>query len=225
MINNGLDIPKWMTTGKTIICQKDSGKRSTVDSYWPISYLPLMWNLKTGTIANNVYEYLEMHNLLSVQQKGWRRNIHGTKDQLLKDTMVLNDCKKETQIWEWHGLIIRKLLCFTISRFLKSLNNCRCLRILLDLSGKQWKVGTQSWHHVENIWQRLISEEVYFRQTVWQFVTCMITLTQILRKVESGNTLKNGEKLNHVLFIDRLKIFAKSEHEVKWIGFHCKNIK
>ena len=70
MINNGLDIPKWMTTGKTIICQKDSGKRSTVDSYWPISYLPLMWNLKTGTIANNVYEYLEMHNLLSVQQKG-----------------------------------------------------------------------------------------------------------------------------------------------------------
>ena len=27
VINNGMDIPKWMTTGKTILCQKDPGKK------------------------------------------------------------------------------------------------------------------------------------------------------------------------------------------------------
>ena len=43
---------------------------------------------------------------------------------------------------------------------------------------------------------------------------CMIPVTQILRKVKSGYTLKNGEKLNHRLFMDDLKIFAKSECEV-----------
>ena len=43
---------------------------------------------------------------------------------------------------------------------------------------------------------------------------CMIPLTQILRKVKSAYTLKNGEKLNHVLFMDDLKIFAKSKREV-----------
>ena len=42
----------------------------------------------------------------------------------------------------------------------------------------------------------------------------MIPLNQILRKVKSGYTLKNGEKLNKVLFMDGLKIFAKSECEV-----------
>ena len=42
----------------------------------------------------------------------------------------------------------------------------------------------------------------------------MILLTQILRKVESGYTLKNREKLNHFLFMDDLKIFPKSEREV-----------
>ena len=36
----------------------------------------------------------------------------------------------------------------------------------------------------------------------------------ILRKVKSRYTLKNGEKLNHLLFMDDLKIFAKSEREV-----------
>ena len=43
---------------------------------------------------------------------------------------------------------------------------------------------------------------------------CIIPLTQILRKVKSAYTLKNGEKLNHVLFMDDLKIFAKSKREV-----------
>ena len=46
------------------------------------------------------------------------------------------------------------------------------------------------------------------------FVLCMIPLTQILRKLKSGYTLKNEETLNHILFMDDLKIFAKSDSEV-----------
>ena len=94
MINNGMDILKWMTTGKTILCQKDPGKGNTVDNYRSISCLPFMWKLMTRIIANSVYEYLEMYNLLPVEQKGCRRNSRGTKDQLLIDKRLLNDCKK-----------------------------------------------------------------------------------------------------------------------------------
>ena len=43
----------------------------------------------TRIIANSVYEYLEMYNLLLVEQKD-----RGTKDQILIDKMVLNDCRK-----------------------------------------------------------------------------------------------------------------------------------
>ena len=42
----------------------------------------------------------------------------------------------------------------------------------------------------------------------------MVPLAQIFRKIESEYTLKNGEKLNHLLFMDELKTFAKSDHEV-----------
>ena len=42
----------------------------------------------------------------------------------------------------------------------------------------------------------------------------MISLSQILRKLKSGYTLKNREKLNHLLLMDDLKISAKSEREI-----------
>ena len=74
MINNEMDIPKWMSIGKTILCQEDLGKGKAVDNSRPISCLPFMWKVMTGIIANSVYEYLEMYNLLPVEQKGCRRN-------------------------------------------------------------------------------------------------------------------------------------------------------
>ena len=60
MIKNGMDIPKWMTTGKTILCQNDPGKGNAVNYYQPISCLSLMRKLMTEIIVNSVYEYIEM---------------------------------------------------------------------------------------------------------------------------------------------------------------------
>ena len=48
-----MDIPKWMTTGKTRLSQKDPGKGNAVDNYWPILCLPFMLKLITGIIANS----------------------------------------------------------------------------------------------------------------------------------------------------------------------------
>ena len=70
-VNNGMDIPKWMIqlTSNSILCQKDLGKGSAVDNYWPISCFSLMWKLMTRIIADSVYEYLEIHNLLPGEKK------------------------------------------------------------------------------------------------------------------------------------------------------------
>ena len=54
IIINEMDIPKCMTTGKTILCQKDPNKGNAVDKCWPILCLPFMWKLMTGVIANSV---------------------------------------------------------------------------------------------------------------------------------------------------------------------------
>ena len=43
------------------------------------------------------------------------------------------------------------------------------------------------------------------------FVACLIPLSYVLRKSEAGYTFGNGEKINHLLFMDDLKLYAKNE--------------
>ena len=88
------DIPKWMTLGKTALCQKDPSKGNAVDNYRPVSCLPLMWKLMTGTIAESIYNFLDVNDKLSVEQKGCKKENRVTKDQLLIDKTILHDCRK-----------------------------------------------------------------------------------------------------------------------------------
>ena len=94
IISTAEDIPKWMTVGKTVLCQKDPSKANAVDNYRPISCLPLMWKLMTGTIAESIYNFLDVNDKLPVEQKGCLKKSRGTKDQLLIDKMILRDCRK-----------------------------------------------------------------------------------------------------------------------------------
>ena len=73
-INSRVPIPVWMTTGRTVLCQKDPQKGNIVDNFRPISCLPLMWKLMTGVIADNVYKVLEESDILPTEQKGCRKN-------------------------------------------------------------------------------------------------------------------------------------------------------
>ena len=84
-----------MTTGKTVLCQKDPQKGNAVDNYRPISCLPLMWKLMTGIISESMYVFLEENDVLPVEQKGCRRKSRGTKDQLLINKAIQNDCKRK----------------------------------------------------------------------------------------------------------------------------------
>ena len=69
-------------------------KGNAADNFRPISCLPVMWKLMTGTIAEHIYEPLEENGLLPEEQKGCRKQSRGTKDQLLIDKAVLKDCKE-----------------------------------------------------------------------------------------------------------------------------------
>ena len=138
IINSRMNIPKWMTTGKTILCQKDPTKGNAVDNYRPILCLPFMWKLMIGIIANSVYEYLQVYKLIPVEQKGCRRNIQGTKYQLLIDKMVLNDCKKRHTNLGMTWIDYKKTYdMITHSWILESLDLVQCLRILCNLSENQ----------------------------------------------------------------------------------------
>ena len=58
------------TCSRTVLCLKDQSRGNAVDSFRPISCLPLTWKLMTGMIAESVYIFLEMNDVLPHEQKG-----------------------------------------------------------------------------------------------------------------------------------------------------------
>ena len=92
IISNRKDIPKWMTLGKSVLCQKGPSKGNAADNYRSISCLPLMSKLMTGTTAKSIYNFLDVNDKLSVEQKGCKKKSRGAKDQLLIDKSILRDC-------------------------------------------------------------------------------------------------------------------------------------
>ena len=53
-----------------------------------------MWKLMTGTMAESIYNFLDMNHKLPVEQKGCTKKSRGTKDQLLIDETILWKCRK-----------------------------------------------------------------------------------------------------------------------------------
>ena len=47
------------------------------------------------------------------------------------------------------------------------------------------------------------------------FLICMILLTHVLCKAKAKYTLGGGEKINHLLFMDNLKLHGKRKNEIK----------
>ena len=87
------DVPGWLVGGRTILVMKDSKKGTEVGNYRPIACLNLIWKLLTGIISDKTYDHLEENKLLE-EQKGSRRKCQGTKDQLVIDRCILQNCRK-----------------------------------------------------------------------------------------------------------------------------------
>ena len=83
-----------MTTGRTVLLQKDKLKGTAVENYRPITCLPTMWKLLSGVLGAEIQNHLNTNGLIPCEQKGCATNCRGTKDQLLTDKAVVKNCKR-----------------------------------------------------------------------------------------------------------------------------------
>ena len=95
-----LSTSSWLVKGRTGLIQKDSAKGNAVGSYRPIACLNLLWKLKTGIIADKLYQHLKNENLL-LEQKGFSHVSTGTKDQFLIDKAVTMKWRKTNVNIAW----------------------------------------------------------------------------------------------------------------------------
>ena len=218
MINNRVPIPVWMTTGRTVLCQKDPQKGNVVDNYRPISCLPLMWKLMTGVIADSVYKMLEESDILPTEQKGCRKKSRGTKDQLLTDKMILTDCKKRQKNLAMAWVDYKKAYDMVphswIIECLKMAQVPQNVTSFLQRSMRNWKTELTSCG--ESLGTVNIKRGIFQGDSLSPliFVICMIPLSKVLRKAKAGYRL-GDVKINHLLFMDDLKMFAKNKNEIE----------
>ena len=219
ILSGNEQLPQWLTFGRTVLCQKDVTKGNAVDNYRPISCLPIMWKLFTGIMSDYLYDFLEKEKLLPEEQKGCRRKTRGTKDQLLIDKAALKDCKRRHTNLAMAWIDYRKAYDMIphswIRECLELFGVADNIKRILSSSMKNWKLELTS--------SGVSLGEVNIRRGIFQgdslspllFVICMIPLTMVLRKVNFHYELGDKvTKLNHLLFMDDLKLFAKSHDQI-----------
>ena len=213
------EIPAWMTYGRTVLCHKDAAKGNSVENFRPITCLPLMWKLLTGIVSEDIYCFMENEHLFPEEQKGYRRKSRGTKDQLLIDKAVIKDCRKRRANLAMAWIDYKKAYDFVphswIIECLDMLGIAENVRNVLENSMKNWKLRLAS--------NGLDLCDIDVNRGIFQgdslspliFVICMIPLSFLLRKVKASYEWGRKEfKLNHLLFMDDLKLFGKSNEQI-----------
>ena len=213
-------VPEWMVKGRTVLFQKDPAKGTDVQNYRPIACLPLMWKLLTGIFADKIYDHLQTNELLVDEQKGCRRQSRGTKDQLLIDREVLREAKRKKRFLSMAWIDYRKAYDMLphswILETLGMIKVAKNIKGLLERSMADWKTVLTA--NGKNLGEVDIRRGIFQGDTLSPllFVVAMIPLTLMLRKQEMGYQFGEAkQKINHLLFMDDLKLFGANLKEVE----------
>ena len=212
-------VPSWMTEAKTVLIMKDVKKGNIASNYRPITCLPVMYKLLTSMIAEDLYRHMDDQQLFPEEQKGCKKRSRGTKDQLIIDKAVLKDCRsRKTNLamaWIDYKKAYDMVSHTWIMECLDMVGVADAVKRLLGESMKTWRTNLTA--NDDNLGKVCIRRGISQGDSLSPllFVLAMMPLSMILRKVSAGYVMKkDGCKINHLLFMDDLKLFAKNEAEI-----------
>ena len=178
-----------------------------------------MWKLLTGIISGGMSCFIDNENKLPGEQKSCRRKNRGTKDQLLIDKTILKDCKKRRASLVMARMDYRKGYDFVphswILECLDMLGVAENVRSFLEKSMKKRKLLLNS--NGLDLYQADVNRDILQGDNLSPliFVICMIPLSLLLRKIKASYEWGRKEfKLNHLLFMDDLKLFGKHDDKI-----------
>lgn len=219
IVTNPGECPLWLTQGVTYLLPK-SKETQNPKNYRPITCLPTMYKLLTSILAERMYHFLDDKRLLPPEQKGCRKGSYGCKDQLLINKAILEEVKlrRRSLSTAWidykkaydsvpHSWILETLnihrVCPTITHFIKK-------------SMKTWQT-TLKLHSAEGL---LSSRTINIRAGIFQgdslspllFCLALASLSHLLKESSYGYTSQYG-RINHLLYMDDLKTYAKNDEQ------------
>ena len=205
--------PCWMTTGRTVLIQKDRSKGRAAGNYRPITCLPIIWKLLTAMMAGEIYRHLQDNDLIGKEQKGCRAEYKGTKDHLLLDKVILKDCKQRKNGLAMGWIDYQKAYDLVshswILETLKMVGVAGRIRRMLGESMKNWTTNLECGGR--NLATVEIMRGIFQGDSLSPllFIICLIPLSVVLREARQGYTLNRPHSM------DDLKLYGKNKRELE----------
>ena len=214
------EVPDWMTKGKTTLIQKEASKGTVPNNYRPITCLPMMWKILTAQIREEIYYSLISRGLFPNEQKGCRKRFRGTAELLYIDQHILNESKNRRKNLAMARIDYKKAYDMVPQSWIKAVPKMyKISHKTINFSEKTMK----SWR-VELTAGGKSLAETKIQRGIFQgdslspllFIIAMMPLNHIFRKCTAGYKLsRSQEKVNHLMYMDDIKLFAKNEKELE----------
>jgi hypothetical protein len=221
---NGVD--PFLTTGRTVLIQKDKIKGNAPSNYRPITCLSIVWKTLTGIISTKIYDHLVKNNMIPEMQKGCIRKSRATKDQLIIDQEIMEDAKKRQKNLSmgWidfqkaydmvpHSWIIETLKLYKVSEIFTN---------FLQQSMRNWNLwlfcrGTQlcNINVRRGIFQGDSLSPLLFIMTLFPLSDVVLNKTWGYQMKPSDTSEPEVITVNHLLYMDDIKLYAKSDAQLK----------
>ena len=180
-----------------------------------------MWKILTAQIREEIYHSLTSRGLFPDEQKGCCKGSRGAAELLYIDKHILDESKtrRKNLAIAWidykkaydmvpHSWIINSLLMYKISDEIIN---------FIDKTMKTMKtveLTTGGRKLAETKIQRRIFQGDALSPLL--FIIAMMRLNHILKKCTTGYKLgRSQEKVNHLMYRDHIKLFAKNEKELE----------
>ncbi|KAL0812006.1 hypothetical protein ABMA28_009402 [Loxostege sticticalis] len=222
MIKGIVEMPRFLTKGLTYMLPK-SNNTSDPSQYRPITCLPTLYKLITSCITNKLNTHIENNRIMAEEQKGCRRNHLGCKEQLIIDSTILKHAHKNNNNLNItyidykkafdsvpHSWLIRVLQIYkvnpTLITFLE--NTMADWRTTLLLTCDQ---------------STILTEEIPIENGIFQgdslsplwFCLALNPLSNLLNNSENGYNLTSTVSVSHLMYMDDIKLFSKTERAMK----------
>ena len=223
--------PDWLVEGATNLLPK---KEETwiPKNYRPIVCLPTTFKILTSVITDRLYTHLDKEAIMTPEQRGGKKDCYGCRDQLMINNAFLENCKKRKKNLSTAWIDYKKAFdSVPHSWILKCLQMYKIHPVLITFieeSMSQWKTNMTLVHKGEV----LETGPIRIKRGIFQgdslspllFTMSLNPLSKELQKTGYGYQLDEQTKINHLFYVDDLKLYGTSDNELMGLINTMKNV-
>jgi hypothetical protein len=217
--------PEFLAHGITYLKPKDSDTKNP-SKYRPITCLPTIYKIMTSCIKVIIYDHCQKLNILNEEQKGCVKECFGCKEQLIIDTVIMEQARKNNRNIYTAFIDYKKAYDSVPHSWLIKI--LKIYKINLDLINFLSHVMT-FWKTTLNLSinnTKLKSEPIQIKRGIYQgdslsplwFCLAINPLTNLLNSTGYGFNIRLNNttlsKLNHLLYMDDIKLYASKKNHI-----------